>query len=78
MFLIVNGDCLGFDDVDYMLVVFGVDGVMIGCVVYGKLWFLGYVGYYLNIGNWMLVLFGGEFVDFVIEYNEVILDCYGE
>ena len=48
--LVVNGDCLTFEDARDMLAQSGADGVMIGRGATGRPWFVGAVAAYLETG----------------------------
>lgn len=75
--VIVNGDIMMFEKVKYVFDIIGVDGIMIGCVVQGCFWLFCEIEYYLNIGEYLLLVEVFEIYSILFVYFEDLYVFYG-
>lgn len=76
--LIANGDCVDVESAEKMLASSNADAIMIGRGAYGKPWLPGYVGHYLQTGEYPAEPSGAALADLVVEHYQAILSHYGE
>lgn len=76
--VIVNGDVEIVEEVQCVLQVIGVDGIMVGCVVQGWFWLFCEIFCYFESGRWILLFDYVEMCVVFFEYLEGFYDFYGE
>jgi tRNA-dihydrouridine synthase B len=75
--VIVNGDICSFEDVENALSQSGADGVMIGRGAYGRPWFPGQVGHWLETGEKIDAPGLEQQRDIVLNHYDDMLSHYG-